>query len=203
MIGRITGIIADKRLDQVLVDVGGVGYEIDIPLTTYEHLGELMDRVVLHTHFVVRAEAQLLYGFYTEKERELFRTLIKVNGVGPRMALSIQSSVDAESFVRCVRDNDVKALVALPGVGKKTAERLIIEMRDRLPEWELPEVLGPARRETQDVWADAESALISLGYKPQEATLALAGLDEANVEDLIMRALKRLSGTHGLKKSKT
>jgi len=194
VIGRIKGVLLEKRIDQLLVDVGGLAYEVEIPLTTYEQLGDAMDVVVLQTHFVVREDAQILYGFYTEKERELFRALIKVNGVGPKLALSIQSSIDPESFVRCVRDNDVKALVALPGIGKKTAERLIIDMRDRLPDWELPGSEMPADTQNKDSLADAESALIGLGYKPQEATIALAGLDEENVEDLIRQALKRLAG---------
>jgi Holliday junction DNA helicase RuvA len=194
VIGRITGVILEKRLDQVLVDVGGLAYEVEIPLTTFERLGESADRVILHTHLVVREDAQQLFGFYTEKERDLFRSLIKVNGVGPRMALTIQSSVDSDTFVRCIRDNDVKTLVALPGIGKKKAERLIIEMQDRLPDWQLEEELKPAYIANQDIVSDAESALIGMGYKPQEAAMALAGLDDTSVEELIRVALKRLVG---------
>ncbi len=194
MIGRITGVILEKRLDQVLVDVGGLAYEVEIPLTTFERLGESADRVILHTHLVVREDAQQLFGFYTEKERDLFRSLIKVNGVGPRMALTIQSSVDSDTFVRCIRDNDVKTLVALPGIGKKKAERLIIEMQDRLPDWQLEEELKPAHIANQDIVSDAESALIGMGYKPQEAAMALADLDDTSVEELIRVALKRLVG---------
>jgi len=194
VIGRITGVILEKRLDQVLVDVGGLAYEVEIPLTTFERLGESADRVILHTHLVVREDAQQLFGFYTEKERDLFRSLIKVNGVGPRMALTIQSSVDSDTFVRCIRDNDVKTLVALPGIGKKKAERLIIEMQDRLPDWQLEEELKPAHIANQDIVSDAESALIGMGYKPQEAAMALADLDDTSVEELIRVALKRLVG---------
>ena len=194
MIGRITGAILEKRLDQVLVDVGGLAYEVEIPLTTFEQLGEAADRIILHTHLVVREDAQQLFGFYTEKERDLFRSLIKVNGVGPRMALTIQSSVDSDTFVRCIRDNDVKTLVALPGIGKKKAERLIIEMQDRLPDWQLADEVKPVTIANQDVVSDAESALIGMGYKPQEAAMALAGLDETSVEELIRLALKRLVG---------
>ena len=193
MIGRIKGVLLEKRIDQLLVDVGGLAYEVEIPLTTYEQLGDAMDVVVLQTHFVVREDVQTLYGFFTEKERDLFRALIKVNGVGPKLALSIQSSIDSESFVRFVRDNEVSALVALPGIGKKTAERLIIDMRDRLPDWSVTMIEMPAGTHNKDALADAESALIGLGYKPQEATIALAGLDEENVEDLIRLALKRLA----------
>ena len=194
MIGRIKGVLLQKRIDQLLVDVGGLAFEVEIPLTTYEQLGDAMEVVVLQTHFVVREDAQTLYGFYTEKERELFRALIKVNGVGPKLALSIQSSIDPESFVRSVRDNEVSTLVALPGIGKKTAERLIIDMRDRLPDWELPVREKPTDTHNKNSLADAESALIGLGYRPQEATMALAGLDEENLEDLIRLALKRLAG---------
>lgn len=194
MIGRITGAILEKRLDQVLVDVGGLAYEVEIPLTTFEQLGETADRIILHTHLVVREDAQQLFGFYTEKERDLFRSLIKVNGVGPRMALTIQSSVDSDTFVRCIRDNDVKTLVALPGIGKKKAERLIIEMQDRLPDWQLEDEVQAVTSANQDVVSDAESALIGMGYKPQEAAMALAGLDETSVEELIRIALKRLVG---------
>ena len=113
MIGRIKGVLLQKRIDQLLVDVGGLAFEVEIPLTTYEQLGDAMEVVVLQTHFVVREDAQTLYGFYTEKERELFRALIKVNGVGPKLALSIQSSIDPESFVRSVRDNEVSTLCLL------------------------------------------------------------------------------------------
>ena len=194
MIGRIKGVLLQKRIDQLLVDVGGLAFEVEIPLTTYEQLGDAREVVVLQTHFVVREDAQTLYGFYTEKERELFRALIKVNGVGPKLALSIQSSIDPESFVRSVRDNEVSTLVALPGIGKKTAERLIIDMRDRLPDWEVPVRETPTDTQNKNSLVDAESALIGLGYRPQEATMALAGLDEENVEDLIRLALKRLAG---------
>jgi Holliday junction DNA helicase RuvA len=193
MIGRITGLIADKHLDQLLVDVGGLAYEVEIPMTTFERVGEPDDQVVLYTHLVVREDAHLLYGFATTRERDLFRALIKVNGVGPRLALSIQSSMDSDSFVRCVREDDVKALTALPGIGKKTAERLIIEMRDRLDRWELDPLPQPAPAANQSGFADAESALIGLGYKPQEAALALSRIEDpdADVPSLIRQALRQ------------
>jgi holliday junction DNA helicase RuvA len=200
MIGRINGTIVEKRLDQVLVDVNGLAYEVEIPLTTYDVLGEVDDRVSLRTHFIVREDAQILYGFGSERERELFRSLIKVNGVGPRVALGIQSSMDPESFVRCVRESDVKALVTLPGIGKKTAERLIIDMRDRLPDWELEDAQpAEVNVENQDALADAESALIGLGYRPQEAALALAQVKDpaAEVGGLIRQALKWMSDQKG------
>ncbi len=193
MIGRITGLIVDKHLDQLLIDVGGLAYEVEIPKTTYDRVGAPDDQVVLYTHLVVREDAHLLYGFATTRERDLFRALIKVNGVGPRLALSIQSSMDSDSFVRCVREDNVKALTALPGIGKKTAERLIIEMRDRLDGWELDPSPQLAPAANQSGFADAESALIGLGYKPQEAALALARIDDpdADVPSLIRQALRQ------------
>ena len=167
MIGRVQGKILEKNSHQVVVDVQGLGYEVEIPLTTFFHLGESGSEVMLYTHLVVREDAHLLFGFSTVSERELFRALIKVNGVGPKLAVAILSGVDVKAFSRCIQNNDVKALTALPGVGKKTAERLIIEMRDRLPA--LADGFLPSAQRAPDVVADAEAALIGLGYKPQEA----------------------------------
>ena len=177
-----------------MVDVAGLGYEIDIPLTTFYGLPELDSLVLLHTHLVVREDAQLLFGFGTLEERELFRTLIKVNGVGPKLAITILSGIDAATFAGAVRNKDVKALVALPGVGKKTAERLIIEMQDRLPALEAGSSQKPLIKPV-DHLADAETALINLGFKPQEASRALAGIEDVSdsVENLIKQALKNLS----------
>src|SRR5690606_22350349 len=135
MIGRISGILLEKQAPRLLVDVAGVGYEIDVPMTTLYKLPEMGQPVVLHTHFVVREDAQLLYGFFDWAERELFRLLIKVNGVGPKMALAILSGIEGSEFVRCVQDHDINTLVRIPGVGKKTAERLLVEMQDRLKEF--------------------------------------------------------------------
>ena len=126
MIGRVQGNILEKSPHQVVVDVQGLGYEIEIPLTTYFLLGDTGSRVTLFTHQVVREDAHLLFGFYTATERELFRALIKVNSVGPKLAVAILSGVDAAAFSRCIQNNDVKTITSLPGVGKKTAERLII-----------------------------------------------------------------------------
>jgi Holliday junction DNA helicase RuvA len=194
MIGRIKGTLIVKAATEVMVDVGGVGYEIDIPLTTFYGLGELDSTVLLHTHLVVREDAQLLFGFGTTEERVLFRTLIKVNGVGPKLAITILSGIDAGTFANAVRSKDVKALVALPGVGKKTAERLIIEMQDRLPALEASSSPTPLIKPL-DHLADAEAALINLGFKPQQASRALAGVTDASesVENLIKQALKNLS----------
>ncbi len=135
MIGQIRGIILEKQPPQLLVDVHGVGYEIDAPMSTFYQLPDVGQEVSLFTHFVVREDAHHLYGFYTRDERHLFRTLLKVNGVGPRLALTILSSTAPDEFVRCVLNNDTASLVRLPGIGKKTAERLVIEMRDKLSDW--------------------------------------------------------------------
>jgi Holliday junction DNA helicase RuvA len=192
LIGRVQGIILEKTPQQVVVDIHGLGYEVDIPLTTYFQLGETGASIVLFTHFVVREDAQLLFGFATTAERELFRLLIKVNGVGPKLAVAILSGVDTHAFARCIQNNDVKTLTSLPGVGKKTAERLIIELRDRLPS--LPEAGSVARAVVDDFMSDAETALIGLGYKPQEASRALAQVEDQSVgvETLIRQALKNL-----------
>lgn len=202
MIGRIKGTLIAKQPPQILVDVGGVGYEIDASMNTIYQLPELNKTVVLHTHLIVREDAQQLYGFYDQTERSLFRTLIKVNGVGPKMALAILSGMDVAEFVRCVQNNDTKGLVKLPGVGKKTAERLIIEMRDKLKDFEssgaaggteLPKVMASQPGSNQVV-VDAESALIALGYKPQEASRAISAIDIASLssEEVIKRALKNM-----------
>ncbi len=193
MIGRVQGKILEKNSHQVVVDVQGLGYEVEIPLTTFFHLGENGSEVMLYTHLVVREDAHLLFGFSTVSERELFRALIKVNGVGPKLAVAILSGVDVKAFSRCIQNNDVKALTALPGVGKKTAERLIIEMRDRLPA--LADGFLPSAQRAPDVVADAEAALIGLGYKPQEAARALAQIEDqdVSVERLIRQALKSLA----------
>ena len=203
MIGRLTGLVIESTPGQLLLDVGGVGYEIEISLTTYAHILEVQGLetqrletqgpVTIHTHLVVRDDAHLLYGFASAGEREMFRTLIKVNGVGPRMALGILSGLDSASFARAVVGNDVKALTALPGVGKKTAERLIIEMRDKVDSFDVSGSDNPSTM-TSNVTEDAESALIGLGYRPQEAARALSLVSDPaeDVESLIRQALKLL-----------
>ena len=135
MIGRIRGSLVYKQPPDILVEVGGVGYELQVPMTTLFQLPELGSEVSLVTHFVVREDAQLLYGFIDERDRSLFRQLIKVSGVGPKLALTILSGMDSTSFARCVQRDDISSLIALPGVGKKTAERLLVEMRDKLKDW--------------------------------------------------------------------
>lgn len=199
MIGRIRGLLVEKQAPDLLVEVGGVGYEIQAPMTSFYQLPAVGEQVVLHIHQVVREDAHLLYGFASKRDRSLFRELIKVNGVGPKLALAILSGMDADDFARCVRDNDVAALVRLPGVGRKTAERLLVEMRDRLKDWSadgLPLGDGPARLQpgSADHLQEAEAALIALGYKPQEAAkmVAAASKQEASAdsETLIRLALK-------------
>ena len=199
MIGRIRGKLLEKQAPEVLVDVSGVGYEIQAPMTTIYQLPALGENVELFTHLIVREDAHLLFGFASQQDRALFRSLIKVNGVGPKLALTILSGMDVNDFVRCVRDGDTAGLVRLPGVGKKTAERLLIEMRDRLRDWHVDGVAVadgsaqlPARG--KDHLLEAESALISLGYKPQEATRMIAGVNHeaaTTSEELIRAALKK------------
>lgn len=203
MIGRIRGVLALKQPPDILVEVGGVGYEIQVPMTTLFQLPEVGVEIALVTHFVVREDAQLLYGFISERDRSLFRELIKVSGVGPKLALTILSGMDSTSFVSCVRRDDVAALVALPGVGKKTAERLLVEMRDKLKNWGAGEGgAAPAELADQvpsiDIVADAEGALISLGYKPAEASRMVAAVNDDQIDDseeLIRRALKSVVGS--------
>jgi len=198
MIGRLLGRLLEKNPTGLLVDVGGVGYEVEVPLSTFAELPETGEELVLHIHMVVREDAQLLYGFESKRERDVFRTLIRVNGVGPRLGLAILSTIAGPDLARLVRDDDVKALTSVPGIGKKTAERLIVELRDRLSEW--VEEAGPAgsaaAAPASHAMRDAETALISLGYKPQDAARALAQLEEqdSDVEVLIRQALKALSG---------
>lgn len=205
MIGRLQGILLEKREGEVLLEVGGVGYEVDVPDTAWMLLPEPGHAVLLHTHLLVREDAHQLFGFLEQRDRTLFRLLIKVNGVGPRLALALLSSMDSAQFVACVAGNDVNALVKLPGIGKKTAERLVIEMRDRLKDWEgafgkaVPQP-APGKRGSADALEEAEAALLSLGYKPQEASRAvmqaMGQLEKDSVapvtEQVIRLALKSL-----------
>ena len=196
MIGRIRGILVEKKPPQILMDVGGLTYEVQVPMSTAYQLPEAGKELQLHTHFVVREDAQLLYGFYQEKDKTLFRALIRVNGVGPKMGLTILSGMDADEFVRTVRDNDVSAMVNMPGIGKKTAERLIVEMRDRLVDWEGASDAGQTDSGTTaspSINRDAETALMALGYKPQQAVRAIEQVAKANPEVEDSEALIRLA----------
>ena len=202
MIGRIRGTLLEKQLTDILVDVNGIAYEISVPMSTLYQLPEIGQGLVLHTHLAVREDAHVLYGFKEMAEKNLFRALIKVSGVGPKLALAILSGMAVDEFVRTVNANDVAAMVRMPGVGKKTAERLIIEMRDRLAEWEPAE--GPSGQKVpgvsggdSNISAEAETALISLGYKPTEASRTIAQVmkensDIADSETLIRLALKSM-----------
>jgi len=202
MIGRLRGILLNKQPPGLLIDVNGVGYEVEAPMSTFYQLPEVEQTVVLHTHMVVREDAQLLYGFASLEERALFRTLIKVNGVGAKLALTILSGISADDFVRCVRDEDAASLVRLPGIGKKTAERLIIEMRDRFKDWHggdldasssggMPTVQVKA---SDDPVKEALSALVALGYKPQEASRFINGLEtEGQSSEEIIRAALQMA----------
>ncbi|MEM9315032.1 MAG: Holliday junction branch migration protein RuvA [Pseudomonadota bacterium] len=197
MIGRISGTLLQKQPPEILVDVGGVGYEIQVPMTTLFQLPAIGESVSLVTHHAVREDAQLLYGFADNRDRQLFRHLIRVSGVGPKLALTILSGMDSDSFARAVQNGDVKSLVALPGVGRKTAERLLVEMRDRLASW-LDDLKGvtsanPAAPAAPDKLRDAEDALIALGYKPTEAARLVAAVDRDDIDDseeLIRLALR-------------
>lgn len=194
MIGFLRGTIVKKQPPQLILDVQGVGYEIEAPMTTFYALPEANNEVEIFTHMVVRDDAHLLFGFATENERHLFRTLIKVNGVGAKMGLTILSGIEADEFALCVQNNDADRLVKLPGVGKKTAERLIVEMRDRLDDLPTASVTKTtsASASSPDPVDEAVSALIGLGYKPQEASkFVLTVADEGmSSEQLIREALK-------------
>jgi Holliday junction DNA helicase RuvA len=205
LIGRIRGILVEKVPGQALVECAGLGYEVDIPYTTFFHLPEPGDEVTLHTHFAVREDAQNLYGFASRLDRNLFRLLIKVNGVGPKLAVGILSGLDAQQFIRCVESRDLNSLVKLPGVGKKTAERLLIEMTDRIGQLEgqfvpaSPETTGSGQVARAGSGApvateEAEAALIALGYKPQEAARAISKVAEEGMtsEALIRLALRNM-----------
>lgn len=197
MIGRLRGILLEKKPPQLLLEVGGVGYELEAPMGTFYQLPALGAEVSLHTHLVVREDAQLLYGFATEDERGLFRSLIKINGVGAKLALTILSGISAAELARAVHESDTASLVRLPGVGKKTAERLIVEMRDRLKEWHDPQALSgmPATSAAPmpaDASREAVGALIALGYKPAEASRMVSAVEAEGMdsEALIRAALR-------------
>ena len=198
MIGRITGTLIEKQPPLIVVDVGGVGYEIEVPMSTLYALPGLGETVALRIHQGIRDEVAVLYGFFTEGERELFRALIRVNGVGPKMALAILSGISAEEFRRSVEQRDTATLTRLPGIGKKIAERLTLEMQDRIDGLAgTPGALPGAVAGTvggavpDDPMAEASAALIALGYKPAEAQRLLQGLEGEDSEQLIRAALKK------------
>ena len=191
MIGSLRGRISSKVPPQLTVDVGGLGYELEAPMSTFFHLPAVGEEVRLLTHLVVREDAHVLYGFATEDERRLFRSLIRVSGVGPKIALALLSGISVSAFAQCVLTGDIAALTRVPGVGRKTAERLIVEMRDRLAApLTSPDAAaagGPASPE-----GEAYGALVALGYRPAEATrlLKAVGPGTHSTEELIRRALQ-------------
>jgi len=200
VIGRLRGKIALKQPPMLLLDVNGVGYEIEAPMSTFYHLPETGQEATIVTHLVVREDAHILFGFASERERSLFRTLLKVNGVGAKMALVILSGMSADEFAFCVNSEDTSALVRLPGIGKKTAERLIIEMRDRLDKLDISSSETPVISSTtaavdHSPLADAVSALISLGYKPVDANKMVRSVDatDKSSEEIIRLALQSVT----------
>jgi Holliday junction DNA helicase RuvA len=191
MIGSLTGKIVIKAPPQLLLEVGGVGYELEAPMSTFYGLPAVGETTRLLTHLVVREDAQILYGFGSLEERRLFRHLLKVQGVGPRIALAILSGTTVEGFAACVLAGDASALTKIPGVGRKTAERLVIEMRDRLEsDQSNPTVAAEMSVAGQE--GEAFSALVALGYKPAEATrlIKAVGAGATSTEDLIRKALQ-------------
>ena len=189
MIGRITGQLADKAPPQILVDVQGVGYELDVPMSTFYNLPGLGERVSLLTHFVVREDAQLLFGFLTSAERQTFRELIKISGVGPRMALSLLSGMSVDELSAAISRQDSARLTKVPGIGKKTAERLLLELKGKLG----PDLAAPATA-IGDSQGDISQALVALGYSDKEAQMALKSLPAGvGVSEGIKLALKSLS----------
>lgn len=194
-------MLLDKKAPDLLVDVAGVGYDVLAPMSTFYDLPPTGQNVILHTHLVVREDAHQLYGFLTLKERALFRALIKVTGVGPKVALAILSGVPADEFVSLIRQDDIKALTKIPGIGKKTAERLVLDLRDRLATWQgsvtSPSGSTPVPDKPAAATEEAETALIALGYKPQEAARMIVRAarthpEAVRSEDIIRLALKAM-----------
>ncbi len=199
MIASLRGKLLEKRPPVLVVDVHGVGYELEAPMTTFYDLPSVGGDTLLHTHMVVREDAQRLYGFSQAQQRDLFRSLLRVNGVGPRVALAILSGLSIQEFLTCMTEQDVERLIRVPGIGRKTAQRLIVEMRDKT----LDTVVSATTDATNvthgvaaDPVGDAVSALISLGYKPVEASRAVRKVagDGASSEEIIRQALRSLSG---------
>lgn len=205
MIGRLRGILLEKIAPEILIECSGIGYEVSMPMTSIYSLPDIGTETTIYTHFVVREDAQLLYGFANKTERKLFRLLIKVNGVGPKLGLAILSGMSAEQFVSCVSHDDITTIVKIPGVGKKTAERLLIEMRDRLKDWQTDPSITSSdafnlssvdglNTVVSDHRGDAINALVSLGYSSAQADKAVKGIYQSGMssESLIRDALKAM-----------
>jgi len=193
MIGSIRGQITLKQAPQIIVECAGVGYEIETPMSTFLELPAVGKNVFLHTHLLVREDAQTLFGFSTDDEKHLFRTLLRISGVGAKMGLAILSGMSVDGFVRCVQREDSATLVKIPGVGKKTAERLIIEMRDRVLDTGGNRPVLPQNTGASDARGEAFDALVALGYKPAEVKRLIGNqsTDDLSAEDIIRSALKQ------------
>lgn len=196
MIGWISGIVLDKKPPKCVINVNGIGYEIETSMQTFCQLPEIKQSIQLYIHQAIREDAHLLFGFITEKERDVFRTLIKVNGVGPKMALGLLSGLSVDELVQCVQTGDTQRLTRLPGVGKKTAERLLIELRDRLSHWNSSdiELNAHSTTNTSSNANDAIDALLALGYKSSDAEKAIKKIakPEHSTETLIKIALQNM-----------
>lgn len=197
MIGRLRGVLVRKEPPALLLDVNGVGYELEAPMTTFYDLPPVGETVTLHTHLVVREDAHLLYGFAREAQRRQFRALLKISGVGPRVALAVLSGLSEGELARCVAHDDVARLTQVPGIGRKTAERLIVELRDKLAtEGAEPHAVPAAAADAHDPVGEAVSALIALGYKPPEASRLVRNVPAQGLstEEIIRHALKSAAG---------
>ncbi|HDY7753504.1 TPA: Holliday junction branch migration protein RuvA [Vibrio vulnificus] len=202
MIGRLRGILLEKQPPELLIEVNGIGYEVQMPMSCFYELPNIGEEAIIYTHFVVREDAQLLYGFNTVKERALFREVIKANGVGPKLGLAILSGMTASQFVASVEREDISTLVKLPGVGKKTAERLVVEMKDRLKGWSAGDLFTPftdaapvdSGSTSSNSAEEAVSALLALGYKPVQASKVVSQIAKPDMtsEQLIREALKSM-----------
>lgn len=199
MIGRLSGRLIEKQAPMLLLDVAGVCYEIGAPMSTFYGLPEIGNELTLHTHLLVREDAHLLFGFATRRDRDLFRNLLKVSGVGAKMALALLSGLTASELLKTIRSNDIASLTLIPGIGKKTAERLIVEIKDRLDAWGLDgtdaDMLPDSDLAPASQIHDAVSALVSLGYKPAEANRMVRQVDSVDLlsEEIIRRALKAVT----------
>ena len=197
MIAWLQGELLNKQPPTILLNVNGVGYELEAPMATFYELPNVGEKTTLFVHMVVREDAQLLFAFSTEQQRELFRSLIRVNGVGPKVALAVLSTLSPQELLQCMHDDDVAALTKVPGIGKKTALRLLVEMKDRLEKefadvaLEAGSITGSKNNDRQD----AISALVSLGYKNSDASRVVRGLGtDLSSEEIIRQALRALSG---------
>jgi Holliday junction DNA helicase RuvA len=194
VIGRLTGLLLEKNPPQVIVDLGGLGYEVDVPMSTFYNLPNVGERVSLHTHLAIREDGHFLYGFLSEGERATFRQLLKVSGIGARTALSVLSGLSVHELAQAVALQEAGRLVKIPGIGKKTAERLLLELRDKLPRTLSVAGIASAAPAAADAGSDILNALLALGYNEREALGAMKGLPEgAGVSDGIRQALKLLS----------